>query len=200
MSVKRTQRERREATRGALIGAGRALFGTLGYAETSTNRIVEEAGVTRGALYHHFEDKADLFRAVYESVEQEVVEQIAAAVSSSDDVRSRLRAGAAAFLEACIAQDVQRIALVDAPAVLGWEQWKRIQADHGLGLLTAELDNATEAGALRPQPTGALARVLFGALTEGALHIARSPRPGTARGEVAEVIDNLVESMLTAPG
>jgi AcrR family transcriptional regulator len=203
MSVKRTQQQRREATRGALVAAGRRLFAEQGFAHTGTTQIVAEAGVTRGALYHHFADKTDLFKAVYEHVEAELVEAIwTAALAETRDTPAEtalahLRAGAEAFVDASLDPQVHRITLIDAPVVLGWEQWKRIDADYGLGVVRLALQRATDAGALRPLPLDTLAHTVLGALTETALLVARSEDSQAARNEAVEVIHALIDGIRT---
>src|SRR3954452_9827156 len=140
---RRTQASRREATRTALIAAARELFAARGYAAVGTEEIVRGAGVTRGALYHHFPAKPDLFRAVYERVEQELTERIVTEVPlAGDDPVAVLRGGTAVFLDACLEPEVQRIALLDAPAVLGYEAWREIGERYGLGLIRAALQRA----------------------------------------------------------
>ena len=125
-----------EATRAALIATARALFADRGYAAVGTEEIVRATGVTRGALYHHFTGKRELFQAVYEQVERQLVERIAtSAMSSAGDPLQALNAGAEAFLDACEDPAVQRIALVDAPSVLGWERWRAIGLQYGFGLV-----------------------------------------------------------------
>src|SRR5499433_4322988 len=115
--------ERSEATRRSLVAAARTLFGARGYASVGTEEIVRAAGVTRGALYHQFRDKADLFAAVAEEVEAEIAERIAAGAGTATDPVEALRAGARLFLDACAEPEVEQIILLDAPAVLGWEAW-----------------------------------------------------------------------------
>src|SRR5918994_2094827 len=112
------------ATRQALIDAGRQLFSARGYARVATEEIVERAKVTRGALYHHFRDKRDLFRAVFESVEQDLIGRIAASMDGVTDSWDVLRPGLRAMLDACNEPAVKQIGLVDAPAVLGWREWR----------------------------------------------------------------------------
>src|SRR5258708_18379577 len=122
---------RSEATRRRLVSAARTLFGARGYAEVGTEEIVRAAGVTRGALYHQFRDKAGLFAAVAEEVEAEIAERIAVgAAAESSEPTDVLRAGARLFLEACAEPEVERIILLDAPAVLGWEAWRGLFAPH----------------------------------------------------------------------
>ena len=198
--ARRTQAQRREATRAALIGAARELFAARGFAAVGTSEIVQRAGVTRGALYHHFADKHDLFRAVYERVEQELTERIVTEVplAGSDDPVTVLRRGTARFLDACLEPEVQRIALLDAPAVLGYEAWREIGARYGLGLIAAALQSAVERGALPSQPVRPLAHVLLGALDEAALYIARSDDVAAARREIGETLDRLLTALTDA--
>lgn len=204
MSVKRTQAERREATRGKLIAVARRLFAEQGYADTSTPQIVKEAGVTRGALYHHFSDKADLFKAVYESVEAELAEKIWTAALAEDGPTPQqtallhLRAGAQAFIDACLEPEVHRITLVDAPVVLGWDEWKRLDAEYGLGVVRVALQRATDAGALQPLPLDTLTHTVLGALTEVALVVARSEDTTRVRDEAIEVIHALIDGLRMA--
>src|SRR3954466_1155147 len=121
------------ATRTALVGAARELFTERGYAAVGTEEVVRRAGVTRGALYHHFRDKQDLFRAVYEELEVEVVAAITARIAAVADPVELLAEGVRAFLDACSDPVMMRIGLRDAPAVLGWEEWREIGNRHGLG-------------------------------------------------------------------
>ena len=126
--AQRTQAERRESTRAALVAAARPLFGQRGYAGVGTEEIVRAAGVTRGALYHHFEGKEGLFIAVFEAVEQELLDQIAARVAA-DAVASPLGAletGLAVMLDTAVDTELAQIVLIDAPSVLGWERWREI--------------------------------------------------------------------------
>jgi AcrR family transcriptional regulator len=194
---RRTQAQRREATRAALIAAARELFAARGYAAVGTEEIVQRAGVTRGALYHHFTDKRDLFRAVYERVEQELTERIVTEVplAGGDDPVTVLRGGTATFLDACLDPEIQRIALLDAPAVLGYDAWREIGARYGLGLLQAAVQLAVDVGAIPAQPVRPLAHVLLGALDEAALLIARADDVEAARREVGETLDRLLTAL-----
>ena len=193
--ARRTQAERAEATRGALIAAARRLFGARGYAEVGTEEIVREAGVTRGALYHHYDGKRDLLRAVYEQIEREIAEDIAGRAVPGATVLDTLRLGAERFLDHCLEPDVQRIALLDAPAVLGWEQWREIGARYGLGLISGLLTAGIEAGEIRRQPVDPLAHALLGALDEIAMLVARADDPAAARDEAAETLAGMVEGL-----
>jgi AcrR family transcriptional regulator len=185
-----------EATRAALIATARGLFAERGYAGVGTEEIVRTAGVTRGALYHHFAGKKELFEAVYEDVERQLVEQIAAsAISSATDPLAALHAGAQAFLDACEDPAVQRIALVDAPSVLGWEQWREIGLRYGFGLVRATVEAAMDAGLIERQPIDALSHLLLGAIDEGAMLIARADDAGTTREEVGATVKRLLEAL-----
>jgi AcrR family transcriptional regulator len=198
--ARRTQAERTAATRTALLGAARKLFTRGGFAEVSTQAIVEAAGVTRGALYHQFADKAELFTAVYEEVEAELVAAVAARIAEEQPTGTvaAMRLGARLFLELCSAPDVQQIVLVDAPTVLGWQQWRAMGAKYGLGVIEAMLAQAVAEGAIPEQPLRAGAHVLLGALDEAALYISRAEDPQQARREMYQVCDRLITG-LTAP-
>ena len=191
----RRQADRSGATRAALLTAARSLFTDRGFAETSTEEIVRVAGVTRGALYHHFRDKEDLFRAVVEEIEQELAERAATAVAAQSSLREGLRAGCAAFLDACLEPDVQRIVLTDGLSVLGVDAWREIDERYALGLVVAGLEGAIAEGVIEPQPSQPLAQMLLGALTEGALLIARSDDVTRTRAEVGAIVDRLLAGL-----
>lgn len=190
--------EQAEATRSALIKAGRELFAQRGYAGVGTEEIVQRARVTRGALYHHFRGKEDLFRAVYEELERELVEQIADRASTAKDPFEALKAGHRAFLDACEDPAVQRITLLDAPSVLGWEQWREIGMRYGFGLVRGTLDAAMDAGLIERQPVVPLSHLLLGAIDEAAMVVARADDDGKTRREVGAALDRFLE-MLRAP-
>ena len=194
-SEKRTPAKRSEATRTALTDAARRLFAERGYADVGTEEIVREAGVTRGALYHHFDGKRDLLRAVYEQIEGEIAQDLAERAVPGASVLETLRLGADRFLDRCLEPEVQRIALLDAPAVLGWELWREIGARYGLGLISALLAAGIEAGELRRQPVDPLAHALLGALDEIAMLVARADDPPRARAEAGETLAGLIEAL-----
>ena len=201
--VRRSQAERSEATRAALIVAARPLFAERGYAGVGTEEIVRAAGVTRGALYYHFDGKRELFEAVYVQLEVELAERIAggalrAGAAAPLDAR---RAGAEMFLQACTVPEVQQIVLLDGPSVLGWDRWREIGAEHGLGLIEATLQAAIDSGAVVEQPVRPLAHVLMGALDEAAMLVARAEDPEAARAEVGRTVDTLLGALsVQAPG
>ncbi len=194
-----TQPGRREAearaTREALIDAARDLFTDRGYSGVGTEEIVTRAKVTRGALYHHFTDKRDLFRAVFEVVEEDLMKRIGATMESAKDPYELMLSGMRAFLDACEEPAVKQISLTDAPAVLGWEEWREIDNLHGLGLTRAALDGAVEAGVIRPIATEPMAHLFVAALSEAAFVIAHAEHPRRARAEVEEALLQLVEGL-----
>jgi len=192
---RRTQSERSEATRGALVAAARRLFAERGYAAVGTEEIVREAGVTRGALYHHFDGKRDLMRAVYEQLEQDLSAEFGTRVTPGADPLTVLREGAETFLDQCLEREVQQIALLDAPAVLGWEEWREINARYALGLIEGVLSHGMEAGVIREQPVRPLAHALIGALDELAMLVARSGDPEATRAEVGKTLSALVDGL-----
>jgi len=194
---RRTQAERSEATREALIGAARSLFAEHGYAGVGTEEIGRAAGVTRGALYHHFGGKQDLFEAVYERVERELAERIAVGALSGGAAAplEAMRAGAEMFLQACTEPEAQQIALLDGPSVLGWDRWREIATEHGLGLIEATLQAAVDAGAIAEQPIRPLAHVLMGALDEAAMLVARAEDPEQMRADVGRTLDSLLAGL-----
>jgi AcrR family transcriptional regulator len=192
----RTKAAQREATTAALIGAARALFAERGYANVGTEEVVQRAGVTRGALYHHFRGgKEELFRAVVVQISAETAQRVRTVARGIEDPWDALVAGIDAFLDACATQEVQRILLVDGPAVLGWDVWRTIDAEYGLGLLEAALQRAIDAGRMPPQPALAAAHVLLGALDEAAMVVARADDPLTARAEMGQTVHRLLEGL-----
>ena len=193
---RRLKADQAEATRATLLEAATELFAQRGYAGVATEEIVRAAGVTRGALYHHFAGKLELFEAVYEQVEQGLVERIASsAMSAASDPLAALRAGAQAFLDACEDPAVQRIALLDAPSVLGWERWREIGLRYAFGLVQGTVAGAMEAGLIERQPVEPLAHLLLGAIDEGAMLIARAHDDGRTRAQVGDAVDRFLDML-----
>ena len=199
-AIRRTQEERTERTRAALIAAARRLFGSEGFAAVGAERIARETGMTRGALYHQFTDKADLFAAVLDQVEAEIAQRVAHAVAgfAADDTIGMLVAGADAWLDASSEADLQRIVLLDGPSVLGWDRWREICLRHTVGLIAALLQDGIDRGSLAPQPVQALTHVLVGAVDEAALYIAQAGDAAAARADMDLVLHRLTMA-LTAP-
>jgi len=190
-----TKAEQSDATRRALIDAARTLFAEHGFADTATEAVVQAAGVTRGALYHHFKDKTALFRAVYEDLEEQLVMQVAASVGNVRDPLRVLKKGAEAFLDACLDPAVTRVVLLEGPSVLGWELWREIDQAYGLGLITHTLEAAMAAGAIRKAPLEPLAHVLLGGLVEGAMLLANAEDKAASRVEVGKAVAVLIDGL-----
>lgn len=194
-----TRDERADATRATLLAVARELFGQRGYAEVGTEEIVERAGVTRGALYHHFDGKRELFRAVHEQLEREILDGIVGLMRDAGDPVAMLRIGLAAFLDMCTDRRITRISMVDAPTVLGWAAWREIGERHALGMISAALTAGMDAGLLRGQPVRPLALVLLGAVDEAALYIANAEDPDAARAEMEPVLLSLLDGQRGEP-
>lgn len=176
--------EQAATTRTELLRVARELFAARGYADVGTEEIVRAAHVTRGALYHHFTDKRDLFRAVHEQVAEDVLATISARIAGIGDPWEALETGIRAFLDACTDPAVMRISHLDAPAVLGWAEWREIDARHWLGVVSMGVQEAIDGGVFRPQPVQPLAHMLLGAMAEASMLIASAPDPAAARREV----------------
>jgi AcrR family transcriptional regulator len=194
---RRSQVDRSAATRAALVLAARPLFAEHGFGGVGTETIVHAAGLTRGALYHQFADKTELFEAVYEAIEEDLARRLGeriAAAGTTDPIEMMML-GTSAWLDACGEQEVQQIVLLDGPAVLGWQRWRDIGLRYGLGLVEGLLTHAIEVGRIQPQPVSPLAHVLMGALDEAALYIARSADQAAASEEIRAVIARLVAGL-----
>jgi len=190
--ARRTQAQRTAATRQALLAAGRELFAARGFAGAGQEDIVERAGVTRGALAHHFGTKQGLFRAVVESLENELAEHIATAALQGDSPLAHLRLGCLAFLDAALDPAVRRIVLLDAPAVLGWRAWREMDTTYGLGLVSEALEHCMAAGVVPRRPVQPLAHILLAALNEAAMLVANAPDPVATRAEVGHEVEALL--------
>ena len=193
-SSRPTQAERSESTRAALLSAARDLFALHGYAGASAENIVAAAGVSRGALQHHFVDKRSLFLAVYEQLESEVVATTAAAGMSvgHDDPLEVLRAGCHAYLDAMLDPAVQRICAIDGPAVLSHETRDEITDRYAFGLVRGTVQEAIDRGEIEEAPVEPLTRMLLAAIMAAAQFVATSPNPLVARGEAGRTVDLLL--------
>ena len=190
--------EQAEATRRELLATARILFTERGYAASSVEEIVGRAKVTKGALYHHFRDKHDLFRAVFEELLSELVDEINAAALREEGAWERVLAGAHAYLDACLEPAIQQIVLVDAPSVLGWDAWRELDARYSFGHVRASLRAAMSEGVLDRQPLDPLSHIVIGALNEAALLIARAANGRRARAEVGAAVDRLLAGLSSA--
>lgn len=194
--VKRTLREQHaQATRRALLRAARRQFVRHGYAAAGVDEIAEAAGATRGALYHHFPGKQELFRAVFEELEQELAERVGAAAQGIEDPWESFRTSISEFFEACLDPALRRIAFQEAPAVLGWETFREIDAQYFLGGVTLALEALMQAKVLRRHDLRVLAHLVLGSLTEAAMLIAASADPPATRREAEKAFWSFIEGL-----
>jgi AcrR family transcriptional regulator len=190
--------EQSRATQVRLLAAARALFSERGFAGTATEDLVARAGVTRGALYHQYADKKDLFRAVFEEVERDLGERIGLAAAVETTPWEQIRAGARALLEASLEPAVRRIVLTDGPSVLGWEEWRRIDSQYAYGMVRTALEANVQAGNLPEQPIEPLTHLIIGALNEAGLAVAASRTPATTRDEFLTTLDGVLGALRAA--
>jgi AcrR family transcriptional regulator len=193
---RRTQAERRASTRRALLDAARSLFAEKGYHGAAAEEIVGRAGLTRGALYHHFEDKKDLFRVVVDEMEGEIDEEIEAAERAQSGLPEAVMAGYRAFLDAVLDPEMRRTFFLEGPSVLGWE-WREIDARHAVGKIEEGLESLIAEGFMESQPVRPLARLINGALLEAAFFVAASEDPETARDEAWGAMERLVSGLMS---
>ncbi len=172
------------------------MFAERGYAQVSAAEIVAAAGLTRGALYHHFTDKQDLFRAVFLELEDEITAELTAAMDAPPEPAAKLLAGLHTILDIFDRPDVLRIGLTDAPAVLGWQAWRDIEAEHGLGLLVGFLEGAVEAGLVLPAPAPVLAQLILSAVIEAGLLIAHADDRRQARADAEQSLLVLLSGLV----
>lgn len=171
-----TKLQQREKTRAALIASARRLFAAEGFAGASTEAILAETEVTRGALYHHFATKQDLFAAVCEALHAEAAERVDRTASATDDIFEGLVVGCLAFIDFVVRPDVRRILILDAPGVLGWERWNDMDRRHSFGLLTAGIEQAVREGVFAGDPE-VLAVLINGALNHAVLWAGQAGDP-----------------------
>jgi len=196
---RRTQAERSDATRAALMASGRTLFGSMGYSRTAREEIVANAGVTRGALQHHFGDKEGLFRAVYEELEQQIVESTAQAAMQvgHEHPLERLRAGCHAYLDAMLDSTVQRVCAVDGPAVLPADVRSKIADRYALALVREVVQSAMSQGEIRRAPLEPLTRMLLAGVMAAAQYVATAENPMKARSDAGKTVDVFLGNLKT---
>jgi AcrR family transcriptional regulator len=189
--------EKGKATRDALIGAARELFGERGYDGTSIGAVLDAAGVARGALYHHFATKEELFDAVLDQEVARVSAVAANAARKENDPLASLRAGCATWLRVALDPAVQRIVILDPPAVVGWKRWRELDEVHTLGGLRTNLTALATQGHIAESEVDTFAHMLLAAVTEAALLIAQAdePQAALARGQAA--VDTLLTRVLS---
>ena len=195
--TRRTQAARTEATTSALVDAARELFARDGYDATSLDAVAASAGVTKGAVYHHFDGKRQLFEAVFAREVDRIAAPLAAVYARKKDPWDAFRAACTAFLDECLDPGRQRIMLLDASAAIGWEQIRRLESPL-LEMMALAISRAAEAGRIAPRKSGPLAHFLYGALCETAMIVARADDQKAAHRdavvEIGRVLDGLLAS------
>jgi AcrR family transcriptional regulator len=186
--------EKGRATRDRLVEAGREAFGTRGYEATSIAEILDAAGVAKGALYHHFETKAALFDAVLDRVVQEIAEAAADRARRAPDPAASLKAGCGAWLEMTLDPAIQRIALLDAAAVVGWARVREIDDRHTLSGMRRNLERLAEQSGLDAD-IDLLAHMVLAAVNEAALFIVRADDPRAALAVGRQAVDSLIDRL-----
>jgi AcrR family transcriptional regulator len=184
-----------EATRRALLDAARQRFGTRGFGGTSLDDVAADAGVTKGALYHHFRGKEHLFLSVYDEVESDLSAHSLAAAAQGSDAVDALRRGFGAFLDLALDPAVQRIALLDAASVLGTAAKLEVDARHSLAAVRTALEVGVAEGLLAPLDPATMAALLIAACSQAALLIATADDPATARPAVGAALDRLLTGL-----
>jgi AcrR family transcriptional regulator len=185
--------ERSQRSREVLTAAAARLFAERGYAGASTEAVLAAAGLTRGALYHHFRDKQDLFDAVCQQLHAETAAAILATAEAQPDPVDGLIAGCLVFIDHVARPEARRILLIDAPSVLGWERWNEIDRAHGFGLLVEGVREAIDAGALAGDPE-VLAHLLNGGLNQAVVWAAQTGDPAAMPRVKAGLVE-LLESL-----
>jgi AcrR family transcriptional regulator len=198
---RRSQLDRSRSTKATLVTIGRQLFTERGYAGAAAEDIVAAAGVTRGALYHHFGDKRGLFVAILEELEAEITAELTSVVATAigpdgTDLRPGVAASLSHYLTLCERPDILRIALIDAPTVLGWQAWRELEARHGLGLVTGIVALAAERGTVATRDVTLIAQLLFSSIIEAGLTVAHAPDRDAARTDALRALLTLIDPLL----
>ncbi|WP_409490830.1 TetR/AcrR family transcriptional regulator [Amycolatopsis sp. cmx-11-12] len=191
----RTKQQQREETMEALTATARRLFAEHGYGNVGLETIAQTAGVSKGALYHHFSSKADLFRHVLSTVQHDVGEQVAQAADSAPDPWTGLLAGCRAFLAAATDPEIQQIMLLDGPSVLGWQDWRELDDESSARHLAEALTGLMTDGVLAKRPVEPLVRLLSGAMNEAAVWLAHSPDPKSDLSATMDTLTPMLESL-----
>jgi AcrR family transcriptional regulator len=192
--MKSRREETLEATRAALLAVARKHFARDGYSKAEIGRIAADARVTTGAVYHHFANKKDLFIAVAESLEAEIL--ATAASVSDDDPWQRLKLGFEKLIDLCASAAVQRIIFVEAPQVVGPEAWRKIELRYAFGALRTVLAALREAKLIKPYPTDLIARTMLALLHETAAELARAKHDPHIRAQISDLVAGVLDVFL----
>lgn len=187
--------ENAAATRDAIVRAASKLFAKRGYANVSTGEVAESARVTRGALYHYFADKRELMRAVFEQADGVLVGRARDGSEAIQDPWARMLGGIDAFLDALMDRDLLRIVFVEAPAALGWSEWRELDAGKSVTLVAGRISEAVDSGVMRAHSPIGLAHLVLGALNEAGMFVAASRDPARARDAVRDDLHALLSGL-----
>jgi AcrR family transcriptional regulator len=189
-----TQAERTSATRGRLVSTARRLFAQRGFAATSTEEILEAASASRGAMYHHFASKTELFQATFEAVEDDLTAAVITAALGETDPMRQLSVGFAVFLDHCLEADVQRIVMLEGPTVLGWDTWHELDERYAFGSLKAVLTSAAETGRIEDDMVEPLTHLLVGAVMQAGMVVARADDPAAAKQAMTATFERMISA------
>ena len=199
MAVKGRRDEYAEITRAAIVEAATGRFTAKGFAKTSIDAVADDARVSKGAVYHHFADKADLFEAAFIAMEERLLDKVSAAVTGIADPWEIMAAGIDSFIAECCEADFRRIALQEAPAALGWDRWKQIEERYFLGLVTAGLEGLAQAGLIDIPSVDLAARIFLAAVSEAGLAVAAADNPRAERRPAAALLMRLLRGLYPSP-
>lgn len=193
--TRRTQAERSDTTTAQLITTAQRLFGADGYAATSIDAVAAGAGVTKGAVYHHFGGKTALFRAAFVREQEEIAATLERVAFQQSDAWAALRHGCRTFLEHCLDPGFRQIVILDGPSVLGWETVREIEYGHTLRVLLDGMRLARADGLIADGNLPARAQLVFGALCEGGMLLARAEDPVAELPSLAAEADRLLGAL-----
>ncbi|MEU0502117.1 TetR/AcrR family transcriptional regulator [Nocardia sp. NPDC005998] len=186
-----------ENTRRTLLDTALSLFAARDYAGISAEELVRGAGLTRGALYHHFDGKRGLFEAIFDELERQAAQRIRTAIESVSDPFDRVDRGVAEFLAVCAEQDFRHVVLQQGPIALGWQRWRELDQQHLGGLVLEAVRNLLDAALIQPHPAELIASAFYGALTELSLTIADTDDPQQAHIQAASLVHDLLSGLAT---
>ena len=190
-----TQKDRSETTRRLILNTGQDLFGTKGFDATTIDDIAAQAGLAKGAIYHHYKNKRAIFQSVFEAVTAELADELVGEIPAGDDMIAVLMGATRSFFAACAQPEVLRILHRDGPIVLGHAEWHRLDAQYFGGLVSATLEMAMASGAIRQQPLGPLSRVILGALQGAILDCAQQSDYERAAADYLVVFEGILEGL-----
>jgi AcrR family transcriptional regulator len=199
MQVKGRREEYAEVTRSAIVEAAIIRFTADGFAKATVDAIAETARVTKGGVYHHFKDKAEIFQAAFVAMEERLLGNVVAGVAGIEDPWEIVAIGVDLFLTECCKADFRRIALEEAPAALGWARWKEVEEKYFLGLVKAALDGLAQSGRIEIPSGDLTARMVLAAMSEAGLAVAASPTAAAEKERARQLVLRIVAGLSSKP-